>query len=485
MRKSIFAKYFTIVAMIISVSVVIFSSIVVVYSRQMWKQENNSLLSRNVQTISSILSNQDSYYEFEQAQIYGTIDAISEIIDATIFTVDENGQCYYTTGRSSISPKSSDFIDPGIMTKVTKGKYVETGTLGGALKTGCFIVGFPITSNGVQNGAVFAAIPMQKSDIYVGNVFKTILAAAVIVMLIAFVATYLASAQMTRPLRKMAQVVKKAENGDFSSRIPIDRQDEIGLLADSINKMLVSIGALEGMRRDFISSVSHELKTPMTTISGFVDGILDGTIPKEQSDKYLRIVSDETKRLSRLVNSMLQLSRLESGKTQINKTTFNLSDMIISVFLSFEQKIEAKKLEISGLDLLHPISITADRDLIYQVVYNLTENAIKFTPEGGTITVFAGVEKQVVKFTIRNTGEGLQEREMAKIFERFYKTDRSRSKDKTGMGFGLYIVKTIIGLHAGKISVSSVVGEYTQFDVTLPDREYVAELDTRQDEKKH
>lgn len=485
MRKSIFAKYFTTVAAIIAVSVIIFSSIVMFNSRKQWINENNKLLSRNVKTISAILSDVDSYYEFDQLQVYGTIDAIAEIIDATIFTVDENGQCSYSTEyNSSASPNSNKIIDRSIIEKVTKGKYVETGTLCDALKTRCFVVGFPIKVNGIQSGAVFAAMPIKQSDIYVGSIFNTIAYAALIVMLIAFVATYLASAQMTRPLRNMAQVVKKIESGDFSARIAVDRHDEIGLLADAINKMVVSVGELEGMRRDFISSVSHELKTPMTTISGFVDGILDGTIPPEQQGKYLRIVSDETKRLSRLVNSMLQLSRLESGTTKVNKTTFNLSDMIISVFLSFEQKIEAKHLEISGLDMLKPLSLTADRDLIYQVIYNLTENAIKFTPEGGVITVTSGAEKQEVKFSIRNSGEGLRQQEMAKIFERFYKTDRSRSKDKTGMGFGLYIVKTILSLHNGKISVSSVLGEYTQFDVTLPDREFVAELDTRDDDKR-
>lgn len=486
MRKSIFAKYFTIVVIIISVSVIIFSSIIMVSSRKQWISENNKLLSRNVKTISAILADVDNYYEFDQLQVYGTIDAIAEIIDATIFTVDENGQCSYSTEyNSSASPKSNKIIDQSIIEKVTNGKYVETGTLCDALKTRCFVVGVPIVSNGVKSGAVFAAMPIKQSDIYVGSVYNTIAVAALIVMLIAFIATYLASAQMTKPLRNMAQVVKKIENGDFSARITVDRQDEIGLLADAINKMVISVGELEGMRRDFVSSVSHELKTPMTTISGFVDGILDGTIPPEQQGKYLRIVSDETKRLSRLVNSMLQLSRLESGTTKINKTTFNLSDMIISVFLSFEQKIEAKNIEISGLDMLRPISLTADRDMIYQVVYNLTENAIKFTPEGGVITVKSIAEKQEVKFSIRNTGEGLRKQEMAKIFERFYKTDRSRSKDKTGMGFGLYIVKTILSLHGGKVSVSSVLGEYTQFDVTLPDKEFVAELDTREDDKRN
>lgn len=483
MRKSIFAKYFTIVAAIISVSVIIFSCIVIGSSQKQWIENKNTLLSRNVKTVSEILSDPTNRYEYGKVQIYQTIDVISNIIDSTMFIVDENGQCYYATGESKSAPENGELIDSSVISKATKGKYVETGTLGGALDERCFIVGYPVIINNVQNGAVFASVPMRQSSSYTAEIFKIILYAGIIVMLIAFLASYLASAQMTKPLRQMALVIKKIENGDFSARLPVDRKDEIGLLADSINKMAVSVGQLEGMRRDFISSVSHELKTPMTTISGFVDGILDGTIPPEESSKYLRIVSDETKRLSRLVNSMLQLSRLQSETIKLNKTTFNLSDMIISVFLSFEQKIENKHLEISGLDLLHPVSITADRDLIYQVVYNLTENAIKFTPEGGTISVNIETQKQTVKFSIKNTGEGLQQNEMAKIFERFYKTDRSRSNDKTGMGFGLYIVKTIVGLHNGKITVGSVLGEYTQFDVTLPDNEVLAEIDDKNRKK--
>lgn len=476
MRKSIFARYFTTVAAIILVSVVIFSGIVAGSSQGQWIENKNELLSKNVQTVSEILSDPSTRYEYGRIQVYQTIDVISSIIDSTMFIVDENGQCYYSTGDPKSAPENGQFLDSEIIAKATKGKYVETGRLGGALSERCFIVGYPVVINGVQNGAVFASVPVHQSSTYVKDVFGTILYAAIIVMLIAFVVTYLASAQMTKPLRQMAQVIRKIESGDFSARIPVERQDEIGLLADSINKMSVSVGALEGMRREFISSVSHELKTPMTTIAGFVDGILDGTIPSEESARYLRIVSDETKRLSRLVNSMLQLSRLQSEEMKLNKTTFNLSDMIISVFLSFEQKIEAKNLQIEGLDMLHPVSITADRDLIYQVVYNLTENAIKFTPDGGTVSVTCVTEKQLVKFSIKNTGEGLQQNEMQKIFERFYKTDRSRSKDKSGMGFGLYIVKTIIGLHNGKITVGSVLGEYTQFDVMLPDVEIVAEI---------
>ena len=479
MRKSIFLKYFTIVAAIISVSFIIFSALLLGSSQKQWMENNDALLSKNVKTISSILSDPANYYEFEQFQIYGTIDAISDIIDSTIFIVDESGQCYYSTGNKDNAPETAEFVSPRIIAMATKGKYVETGTLDGALKNRCFIVGYPIVTNDVPSGVVFATVPMQVSRDYVLRLFSIILYAGALVLVMAFIAIYLASAQMSKPLRQMARVVKQIESGDFSAKISVARQDEIGLLADSINKMVVSIGALEGMRRNFISSVSHELKTPMTTISGFVDGILDGTIPKEEADKYLMIVSDETKRLSRLVNSMLQLSRLESEEMRLNKVNFNLSDMIISVFLSFEHSIESKNIEIFGLDKLETINITADRDLIYQVVYNLTENAIKFTPEGGNIAVVCGSSKKCINFSIRNSGEGLTQSELSKIFERFYKTDRSRSVDKSGMGFGLYIVKTIVGLHGGNITAQSVVGEYTQFDIILPDSEVLAELDQR------
>lgn len=476
MRKSIFAKYFTMVVAILSVSVIVFSAIVLFSTKKQWIDDKNTLLSKNVSAVSQLLS--DPIYSYGQGQesVFATIEIVAEIIDSTIFVVDEQGQCYYSTGVENNAPQNGYIIDTAILTKATRGKYIESGTLKGALKERCFIVGYPVFINGVQNGVVFASAPLKQSDAYFFEVFKILLYAGTIVLFIALIITYLTSAQLTKPLRQMATVVKKIESGDFTAKINVFRKDEIGLLAEAINTMSTSIGALEGMRRSFISSVSHELKTPMTTISGFVDGILDGTIPPEESKKYLRIVSDETKRLSRLVNSMLQLSRLESEKMQLNKTTFNLSDMIISVFISFEQKISEKNLKIIGLDLLKPLSVTADRDLIYQVVYNLVENAIKFTPQDGEVSVECGIIKKMVGFTIKNSGEGLSANEMANIFERFYKTDRSRSKDKSGMGFGLHIVKTILNLHNGKITVGSVLGEYTQFDVTLPNEEIVAEI---------
>ena len=248
----------------------------------------------------------------------------------------------------------------------------------------------------------------------------------------------------------------------------VKRRDEIGLLVEAFNRMSHSLSQLEDMRRSFISSVSHELKTPMTTISGFVDGMLDGTIKNEDYPKYLQIVSDETKRLSRLVNSMLQLSRLENDSVKLNYSSFNVSELLLRIMLSFESKIEAKQIDIRGLEDTGKVMLYADSDLMYQVLYNLVENAIKFTPEQGYIYIRVEEDRGFVRIAIENSGEGLNSVELSRVFERFYKTDRSRSQDKTGMGFGLYIVKMIVGLHKGQINAESVVNEYTRFTVVLP-----------------
>lgn len=481
MRKSIFLKYFTIVAAITSVCMILFSSILVINSRDQWIKQKNELLTRNIKTVSAVLSSPNNSIRYEQVQII--ISILSESSDTTIFVFNPSGYCKTST-LSPIAPKFNAKLTDEMIENVGKANVSQVGTLDGLLSQRCYIVGTKVANENITQGYVFAAVPMSENEEYIFGVLGTIVWIALVVILISFVVTYIASLQMSKPLRRMAAVVKKIENSDFSSRVPVTTIDEIGLLAESLNKMIVSLSVSEASHREFISSVSHEFKTPLQTISGFIDGMLDGTIPADKQEKYLNIVSDETKRLSRLVNSLLQVSRLENEQTKpLVKETFNITEMIISVFLSFEQKIDEKSIEIIGLDTLAPTDVYAAKDLIYQVIYNLCENAIKFTQNGGKVSVTLEPNGQFVVFKIRNSGDGLTSEEMVKIFDRFYKTDRSRSEDKTGMGFGLHIVKTILSLHQGKIEVSSVQGEYTQFDAYLPDNEILAQIVPKKDKK--
>jgi signal transduction histidine kinase len=235
----------------------------------------------------------------------------------------------------------------------------------------------------------------------------------------------------------------------------------------AFNNMASTLATTESSRRSFVANVSHELKTPMTTIGGFIDGILDGTIPEEKRNQYLQVVSGETKRLSRLVRSMLDTSRIEAGEMQVHPALFDVSELNRQTVFTFERMIEEKQLCIEGLET-DKVMIFADRDLMNQVVYNLVENAVKFVNVGGVISFHYRVEKNMTYVAIRNTGEGLSKAEVPQLFERFYKSDKSRSLNKNGVGLGLHIVRSIIQYHSGEVFVRSAEGEYTEFEFAVP-----------------
>ncbi len=209
----------------------------------------------------------------------------------------------------------------------------------------------------------------------------------------------------------------------------------------------------------------------MSTNGGFIDGILDGTIPKEKPDYYLEIVSGEIKRLTRLVVTMLNMSKIESGSFEMKPQKYDISDQIIHILLTFEQKIEEKHIEIEGLENLNPTFITADRDMIYQVIYNIFDNAVKFTNEGGYINVSMNEDDKNVEVHIKNSGIGIQKEELSKVFQRFYKVDKSRGLDAKGAGLGLYIVKMMVEMHSGTIYAQSEDENSAEFVFKLP-KEY-------------
>ena len=460
-------------AAILLISFTVFTLVFTAFSRSRWIQEKNDLLYKNVQVVAGIAGGSTSNPTYLEEQLTVNIEGLARIMGGDIFLVNRDGSteiCSHSA-YEIISGKCNHqnyTVPQVVMKQVAKGDYSGVGKMGGLYGEDRYCLGVPVVIQGQTVGAVFATVPAADLNGHLLKIVQLLLVCSLIVLVFAFLAIYVMTAQMTRPLRMMADAAREMEQGNFLKRIPVDRQDEIGQLAEAFNKMSVSLASLEQMRRSFISSVSHELKTPMTTISGFIDGVLDGTIPPEQQDRYLRIVSDETRRLSRLVNSMLQLSRLEQDRVELHPSSFNITEVILQVFFSFETRVEDKRLNIQGLDEAGKIMLCADRDLIYQVIYNLVENAIKFTPEEGTIRIGVSESKHgKVHVYIQNSGQGLTQQELSHIFERFYKTDRSRSEDKSGMGFGLYIVKMIVALHGGSITASSVYGEYTRFDLEL------------------
>ena len=299
--------------------------------------------------------------------------------------------------------------------------------------------------------------------------FGMVLFSSSVAVLLSLIAAYIVSYRIVQPLKKISEATHQYAQGNFSVRISAkDTYREIGDLADSVNRMAESLAVIEESRSNFVSNVSHELKTPMTIISGFIDGILDGTIVPEEREKYLRIVSEETKRLSRLVVDMLNMAKMEAGKLKLSYSDVELSAMLFRIVFIFEDKATQKRITVKGLDSLEKTVIRGDEALLYQVFYNIIDNAVKFTPEDGVITIGLTAAKKTVSVTVRNTGKGIPEEERGLIFERFYKVDKSRGLDSKSFGVGLRIAKSIVDLHGGSISINSEENAYTEFVVELP-----------------
>lgn len=457
-----------------------------------WMNERFDMLSENTETIktSSTETMSSPYLDINSRgtviMVCNNLWQVSNSTDSDYFIVNESGSVVYCKelvhNNGMINSSGTCFIHGGItipdsIMKVLKSgnTYKNSGDLDGQLAKQNFIVAVPITTGDTFRGAVVGVKPISAGLLpYVRSILFMFIIAFLISFVVAFALIYLMTYRTVKPLRQMSEAAKQYASGDFSNRIKARRigrfgnKTEVDELADSFNSMAQALSGLEMSRRSFVSNVSHELKTPMTSISGFIDGILDGTISEKEEKKYLQIVSDEVKRLSRLVTGMLNMSKIEEGKLDIKPSKFDLSEMIFRTLLNFEKIIDTKNIEIRGLDSIEKNVVFADKDMINQVVYNLVDNAVKFTPEGGYIEVEAkrDGEKAIVK--IRNSGKGISSEEIDKIFERFYKIDKSRSYDVKGAGLGLYLVKTIIDMHGGQITARSEVGKYTEFIFNLP-----------------
>lgn len=397
------------------------------------------------------------------------INQIATSDQASILVTDPEGRMVFFAAPEGHSGVRKEIVSSdSTRTLRENGVYSAVGTLGGMLPESSYIVGAPCRNDsGALCAFVFVSTPTDNITYLMRKVSQMFVIILLVALIGDLIISYFISARMTHPLKIMAMASREYAAGNFDIRVPEDnRCVEINELAVSFNNMARDLAQLDELTRGFIGNVSHEFKTPMTTIGGFVDGMLDGTIPPDQRDKYLRIISEEVQRLSRMVMRMLDAAKIQSGELILNTAPFDFTEMSSQIVLSFEQKINAKNLDVD-IDFDDRLIVNGDRDHVFRAVYNLVDNAVKFIDAGGKLTIRAREEHGLCAFSIKNTGVGIAPEDIPHVFDRFYKTDRSRSQDRTGAGLGLYIVKNIINLHGGDISVRSDGGE-TEFSLTLP-----------------
>ena len=362
---------------------------------------------------------------------------------------------------------TGDFLEQVFST----GSVTTSGIISGLYEEERFVCAVPITdSAGYGVGMVLVSTPTEQVNAILQEISDTYLLVSVLVVLLAVILMSFLVRHQSKPLRDMAKTAHAFGHGDLDARVQVDPKssEEVQDLALAFNNMASSLQQSEYQRQEFVANVSHELKTPMTTISGFVDGMLDGTIPPERHNHYMQMVSDETKRLSRLVRSMLDISRLQDQDIpEEKKSRFDLQELAGQVLITFEQKIDGKNLNVDVDFPGYPTYTWASPDYITQVIYNLLDNAVKFCPQEGTLGMKLKVGTTKLYMSISNEGQTIPAAELPLVFDRFHKLDKSRSKNRDGWGLGLYIVKTIIGRHGEDISVSSQNG-VTTFTFTLP-----------------
>lgn len=320
--------------------------------------------------------------------------------------------------------------------------------------------GMPLTYNGQISGIIMVFSPITEINNLLKTAIKTIVTVVVITVLIGTLAILRISVKISEPIKEISENAKKLGKGEDVPDIEIYSDDEIGMLAKSFNEMKKELAVTEQMRKEIVANVSHELRTPLTSIIGFIKGILDGVIGKDEEEKYLSIAYEEANRLKDLTKDIVDIAKLESGSTKLNKVDFNLNELAKDVYMEMEELVKEKNLKLIFEEKEQNINVYADKAKIRQVLINVINNAVKFT-EKGYVKYSISTENGKAKIIVKDTGIGIQKDKISYLFNKFY-TANDYGSATTGAGLGLNIVKNIIDMHEGTVNIESTIGKGTR-----------------------
>lgn len=387
-------------------------------------------------------------------------------LDAALWFVDREGRLLASAQSEGLPPAPSQIQDFN-PAEAGNSQYL-TGDYHGYFQEDVITVIAPVIHGYSPAGYLL----VHKSLDYVNEVQGILMRAALITLLVIYFLSFIILLALEffvyRPLRKITEAATQYASGNLDYEIPVRTEDEMGYLSASLNYMSSQLRDMEDYQKKFVANVSHDFRSPLTSIKGYVEAMADGTIPPEMQKKYLGIILFETERLTDLTQDLLTLNEFDSKNLLLNKENFDIHEMIKNVAASFEGTCTQKRISIELLFASKQMEVFADKRKIQQVLYNLLDNAIKFSDLESTVTIETTERGEKVSISVKDYGIGIPRSALGKIWERFYKTDLSRGKDKKGTGLGLAIVKEAIQAHGENISVVSTEGVGTEFIFTLP-----------------
>lgn len=470
MKKTIFSKIFFNNIFSAFIALIVLSSMEFALMANYITNNTEQALKKNARIIATLVKNGTSMDYLSTFMV-----GFSRSINRNIIIIDNKCNIImHSVVTEDLKPNIKSVPEAYCKSVLSNKEVTVKGSMGGVYSANMLTLQIPIVNINNEEqvlGAVMLSMPIPEMQEMQRDIFKISFLCALVVILVAFVFSFTISKHLCNPIKQISCSAKNFAKRNFSERIDLKKSsyniEEMRELADTFNNMASDLEKSDKIRNNFISDVSHELRTPMTTIKGFVDGILDGTIPDEMRNEYLKIVSDEVARLTKLVNNFLDVSRMENNNTALEFKNFDITELIRIGIIGLERRIDEKHINVELNFDDAQMYVYADFDSIKRVVTNLLDNAVKFTNENGKIIVTVSRRKKETVISVYNTGIGISEEDREYIFKRFYKADKSRSINKEGTGIGLYIVSDLIAKHGKSISVESKEGEYAEFIFAL------------------
>ena len=472
--KTTFSRLFGTTVVILLVALLLLGTVFQFMVKNYLTTNTTDQLTNDARTIAALAAAYNADSSLSNPNFLTNLDIAARVSGADAVICRANGQVVLCSTAPLGCEHQGQFIGGDYVRRVMEEEVtINMGQISGLFEENRYVVAVPITDQikGEKIGIVIVSEPMEETVEVLQKISDIFLFLAVSSVTLTVVLVSVFTRRQIYPLREMAKAASRFGHGELTARVQVDERHTLEMqeLATAFNNMASSLQKSEYQRQEFVANVSHELKTPMTTIGGYVDGILDGTIPAQKQEKYLRIVSDEVKRLSRLVRSMLDISRLQDqqGIPDEKKSRFDLCECVGQVLITFEQKIIEKQLEVDVTFPEHPVLTRANEDYVTQVIYNLIDNAVKFCPQGQVLGIRIREGDSKAYISVSNQGQTIPPEELSLVFDRFHKIDKSRTQNRDGWGLGLYIVKTIVCAHGEDISVTSREGK-TEFTFTMP-----------------